>query len=223
MNSLPKEVRVIYKILQLELYEAYYRIKILDQLYVQNNPADVLYKVNPHFFSKMFIIYLESAISIIGRLLDPPTIKGKNNVCLRRLMDLIDKDCNTKLLASLANKYTEITNKSERIIYWRHKQSAHTDEEVILFLVQGPKVNIREIKDVLELIKEFLNIFENEYYEFSKEYNITSDSLEKSIALLHNAEEEMKLSINEKTVPYENYLIDDGVNLIKALQKTISI
>jgi hypothetical protein len=211
--NLPENAREIYANLRGELIGLKYRYYLLNQLYADQNTLDLLLKVSHRFFYTHKSDLLDLISIIIGRLCDPHESlhKGKKdlNASLAQLIYYVDPTYQGNL-----NIIREkIIEKSTRIRNWRNKWSGHRDAEIVQKILPNPSMSLLEINEVITLIGNFLNDFEEVYSDKNVEYcNVD----------FQEVEEGERLRIHEP-VSYTNVIYsDDGMQLVSIIKEHFS-
>ena len=135
----------------------------------------------------------------IGRLLDPKETRSHSNLCFELLMEEI-KTFDHEFYESLHGQYQEIIKKCGGLKEWRNKVVGHRDFRIALSQAgcSLPTVDPKEIEEILELIRSFMNTIEA-YYQDSEtlyEYISSTGDADDLVFYLQEAAEHQKCKEN---------------------------
>jgi hypothetical protein len=212
-RSLSKDAREIYANLREELLGLQYRYFLLNQLYADQDTYDLLLKVSRKIFYTHKADLLDLITIIIGRLCDSRDSQHYEHNDLNASLDQLIYYAGPTTQRKLNRIRVKIINKSKRIRNWRNKWSGHRDAEIVQKIIPYPSMSVPEINEVITLIGNFLNEFEEEYSDKKVEYcNVDVVAVE----------EGERLRIHEP-VSYTNTIyLDDGMQLVRIIKEHYS-
>lgn len=171
MSEVSTQTRKIYRNARRELILLHYRLRLIKQLFIEQDIVDLLNKTSPVFFRTLRSDLLDTIVIGISRLLDPANTLGKPNASLKQLTNSLDPNAHTELISSLRSILVDIESSSGRIKSWRNKFASHRDLRVVEGIDPEPAINILEINEVFELSGKFLNEFEIVCQDQTEEIN----------------------------------------------------
>lgn len=160
--------RVDQEVVNLHLFWQVYR----NVYAVSKEQIDLLNSVDGNFFGITQHIFFNEIILQISRLTDKRT-QGKNqNLSLDTLIHDIKNELSEATQYELHNLYQQLNENVIRIRRKRSKDIAHLDYEYAVKNDDSIGISRQEIENVLEIIRNTLNIINMEIGGYYKEYRI---------------------------------------------------
>jgi hypothetical protein len=174
MNSLtmPKDIKELMEPLRIEtifLHEAW---KIFEQLYFDRGKAELAYRSANNFFVFVARAAVDSMLSAVARLGDPPSTCNRENLSLSYLVETVEKVVPPEVKREMRRHLSAFDNASEPVREWRNKMLAHKDLRAALgegLLPSG--VTPETMRDVLSEITAILNVIDMYYGEGEWKYD----------------------------------------------------
>jgi hypothetical protein len=154
----PAGYRQLHEALKVELVETYAIWNVMMELF-NAKAADIslMNKHGRHFFVLLERTYLDHVVLRIGHLLDPSQTRGKHNMCLARLCDLLnDSECGDLALRA-STQLKKLKETEEPLRVRRNRHIAHKDLNTSLQIDALPNLYISTITQVLKGLAEILN------------------------------------------------------------------
>jgi hypothetical protein len=170
---MPKK-RQHYEILQNEVLNLISKRDKFLELYGKQESVDVLNSIAAHCFGYIQVIFNDSIILSLTKLLDSSNTGGSKNLVLETLIDDIE-DLETKNKS--CELLIEIKELSSKYKKQRNKFIAHVDYKLKMKEPsQYLPIDINELDKIIEKIKQFMNIVETFHGYAIATYDITYDA-----------------------------------------------
>jgi hypothetical protein len=169
--GIPQELGELYGYLSGALIGTYQSLHALERLYMDKGVVALLNRTGaPEFFVLLQEFLVDNIILSIARLTDKPESGRKppqENATLSRLVRELSQPTYPELHTRLDEKCKRIEKMSCPIRLYRRKLLAHADKVECLKANTelGKDISIMFIRELLEQIADFLNMFD---YEFTK-------------------------------------------------------
>lgn len=136
---------------------------------------ELLNKIAPEFFSIVQNALWENALLHIARLTDPQKSRGKQNLSILRMIELIDHPETKATAGDLANKALAATTFCRD---WRNRRIAHRDLDLALANGAVPLelASRKKIRDGLKALAAVLNAVESHYAGSTTYFEFKSNS-----------------------------------------------
>jgi hypothetical protein len=158
-----------------DLVELHADWALFKQLYGKSSPrVDLLNKVAASFFSRLQWIMLRDVIISISRLLDPPRMRGSENLVLEQLVEQLTGSALAPLRDVLVGKLKAVRATSKPLQTYRHKRVAHRDKEVAVGLESLPGISRQLIEDSLSAVRDFMNTIQLHFRDSTTAWEHTS-------------------------------------------------
>jgi AbiU2 len=165
-EKIPQELAKPYGYLSGALIGTYQSFNTLERLYMDDGVVALLNSTAPEFFVLLQGLLVDNIILSIARLTEKAEMGGRENLTLSRLVQELSSDQKySERCTRLDEKCTRIEKMSCPIRLYRHKLLAHADRVECLKpnTELGKDISIKLIREVLEQIDDFLNMFDYEF------------------------------------------------------------
>lgn len=131
------------------------------QLYATSHERiELLNRAASGFFASLQYIMQDDLVLGIARLLDPPRSRGRDNVSLSQLVNLI---INEKLAAETSRKLDELRSVATPLMQRRNRRIAHLDLRTFQNADYLPPAQRLEIEESIRRIEEIMSLIERHY------------------------------------------------------------
>jgi AbiU2 len=157
----------VYNAMSNELSWLHVKWNLYRQLYATSpERVEILNRAASHFFGVLRRALVDDIAMHVARLTDPATIRGRQNLTIRRLPPLVPDalKAETKDLASAAMKACD----SVRV--WRNRRIAHIDLEWVTSHDPLPGVTFGQLGAAVESLCAVLHRLEQHYWQTSTMY-----------------------------------------------------
>jgi hypothetical protein len=170
--SPPKGFEPVYEALKHDLIETYAIWNALMELF-NSSPQEIalLNKHGKFFFYLLQNTYFDHVVLCIGRLLDPPKVRGKNNMCIACLCDLLKGPAYEEIVKDARSRLEHVRTLEEPLRVWRNRRIAHADYKTSLKLEHLPVLYVSNVKQVLEALAQLLDRFSAQFYDSTTAYD----------------------------------------------------
>jgi hypothetical protein len=173
IRKLGNELGILFHQLWNEVAILYSKWNEYVELYGTNpERIDLLNEASPFFFMIIEDSLWESIILHITRITDPANSFGKENLSIRRLITLVDKEIEEKI----KHQIDEAILKSEFCRDWRNRFLAHKDLQLALKKAKPLKPASRaKVKEALVSIEKVLSIISEHYMDSGLDFSIVNE------------------------------------------------
>jgi AbiU2 len=151
-----------------EVCELHFKWKFFSQLFTDKQRFEILKKTAPSLFSYVQDLILHDMMLGIARLTDPHKLKGRSNLSFDTILPEIT---DVTLRAEISEIILKIKSKTTAIRDWRNKKLAHNDLAKLLEGNPLPPVYIRDLREILNLASQVLNIFYTRFQDTEVRYD----------------------------------------------------
>ena len=142
----------------------------------------ILNEAAPNFFYIVQRRLWESLLLDICKLTDPAKSAGKKNASINSINQFITDE---EFKNRVSNRVSELMKATSFCRDWRNRHISHSDFELAVNKTakQLEEANSEKIEKVLDLFQEYINLFQNHYFNITTAFNLM-DSRKGVLALL---------------------------------------
>jgi hypothetical protein len=147
--------------------------ELFTQLYVSGDENfKIMNETAPFFFFTLQTVLFNEMVMIWNRLTDPPSTSGQENASLERLIEQLDQESQSLLVASLQSRLERIRIDFKGIRTWRNKRVSHNDLDVTLSKEENsmPKITRGQLDAGIKEMADFMNEFSLELFGSNQKY-----------------------------------------------------
>jgi len=164
MESLPEEIRELFKSRWQEVVRLHVRWIMLRQLFDGSSEnARILKHTGSFFFVTVRATFFDSIVLAIARLTDRSRTGGRENASLAMLSERVRELRNDPLAESLDKILSEIETLAQPLRGLRNRVLAHSDLATALKNEPDPGIAATTLDQILEKIRRFMNLIEGHY------------------------------------------------------------
>ena len=146
----------IFEALWNEVSSVHMQWKIYSQIFANQQQIKELETFARTFFHVIHRCLISEIVLSCARLTDRPRMHGRENLSLRQLVPMVEKD-DQKLAKKLAEEIGTLKELCDCLIEWRNHSLAHNDLQTALGEVVLPGLQRNKIEDVLASIRSIMN------------------------------------------------------------------
>src|SRR5262249_479295 len=146
--------------------------KLYTDLFGEPESIDVINQTVPSVFGIIEEVLRNDMTMSLGRLLDPPGTKPRENMSIPRLIANLVTHCEPLLAAEAERQLEAIRRHCEKTLVWRNKRVGHNDLHTALQYHENPLPNITKpyVEQALTLIRNLMNYLESHFDESETAY-----------------------------------------------------
>jgi len=144
-------------VLQLHIRWAQFRFLFT----VSDERMTILSNVAPGFFATVRDVLRDDAFISISRLTDDSSTRGKNNLTLVTLVELVESSDNNELAVSARLLLDQLHEQVQNMRKWRNQWLAHTDYDQAVLDRPLPEYGVQRVHvdNSIRMILDIMNLF----------------------------------------------------------------